>query len=113
MTTTWEGVSGKQYIYMTFELLHEPPKDTTGNYIFAKQSSSGTWSAVYVGQGNLRDRYDAALQEGCVTDKDATHYHYHTDNQSSETDRLREESDIIEGNSECKASRGGCNGTDP
>ena len=111
MITTWKGKSGEQYTYRTFELPHEPPEDTKGNYIFAEQLN-GTWLAVYVGQGNLRDRYDAALQEGCVTENGATHYHCHTDNQSSVTDRRQEESDIIKGNPECKAPFG-CNGQDP
>ena len=112
MPTTWKGESGKRYIYRTFEMPHKPPEDTKGNYIFAEQLGNGTWFAIYVGQGDLRDRYNAALREGCVTEKGATHYHYHTNNQSSVVKRLREENDIIEGNPECESPLG-CNGQDP
>ena len=111
MPATWDGISGEEYEYMTFKMPHKPPKDVRGNYIFAKRVD-GVWHAVYVGQGILRQRYDAAIREGCVTRKGATHYHYHTDHRWSRSDREDEESDIIEGNLECKKPIG-CNGTDP
>lgn len=111
VTTTWIGESGEEYEYKTVNLPHRPPKDVKGNYIFAKQVG-GIWLAVYVGEGILRQRYDAALKEECVTEKGATHYHYHTDHSQSRSARREEESDIIEGNPECKAPKG-CNGTDP
>lgn len=113
---SWRGESGERYAYSEVKLPHDPP-DRTGNYIFAKRKLDDKgefqyWLAVYVGEGNLRDRYNAAIREGCVTDKSATHYHYHTKNENLPYSRKKEESDIIEGNPECKHPRG-CNGVDP
>ena len=108
---SWRGESGTHYQFGEHQLPHNPP-DRTGNYIFAKRHPNGYWLAVYVGEGNLRDRYNAAIKEGCVTRKEATHYHFHTRNENLPYTRGKEESDIIEGNTECKHPRG-CNGVDP
>ena len=53
-----------------------PSSGQHGNYIFAKAVNS-VWQPVYIGQGDLQARYNAALREGCVTSKGATHYHEH------------------------------------
>ena len=107
-TTTWRGASGKTYTYYIDKLPWRPKADQDGNYIFAKKIN-GVWHAVYVGQGDLQDRYDAALKEGCVTRKNSTHYHRHLNNDTSA--RRAEEDDIIAGNPECKWPNG-CNGHD-
>ena len=83
-----------------------------GNYIFAKQLL-GVWQAIYVGQGNLRARYNAAIRERCVLRKGATHYHFRIDEFPAEHLRILEEQDIIEGNPKCKEENGGCNGVGP
>ena len=106
-----EGRERKKYEYDVFSIDARPPRNDEGNYIFARRGifNSAVWMAVYVGQGKLQDRYDAAIGEGCVQKKRATHYHRHYN--SSKADRLSEEKDIIEGNDACKAPRG-CNGQD-
>ena len=106
-SATWFGESNKKYRYRVTRISARPTTNESGNYIFSKINPRGWWDAVYVGQGKLRDRYDAALQEGCVTKKNATHYHSHLNAWYS--DRTEEESDIIKGNTECKHPRG-CNG---
>ena len=110
-TADWRGQSGKTYSYQVHDLNQRPTADEEGNYIFAKcvDYVDYAWKAVYVGQGNLQDRYDAAIKEGCVTRKGATHYHSHP---NSNTDsRQEEEQDIIKGNPECQWPDG-CNGHD-
>ena len=107
-TVNWRGSSGVEYKYTVHELPWRPDEGQIGNYIFAKKLGS-FWNAVYVGQGDLRERYDAALDEGCVTSKSATHYHGHLN--SNSVNRRNEERDIIAGNSECKWPKG-CNGHD-
>ena len=107
MNALWTGNSGAQYEYTVHELPWQPPA-YTGNYIFAKQVN-GIWHAVYIGQGDLQDRYAAAMREGCVTEKGATHYHEHLN--YDETARWGEERDLITGNPECKQPNG-CNGRD-
>ena len=59
----WRGDSGCLYTYNVEPMPFTPPLNVDGNYIFAKQIS-GIWYAVYVGQGNLRNRYKAAIDEG-------------------------------------------------
>ena len=107
-TINWKGASGSTYTYYIHKLPYRPSDEHDGNYIFAKLSGR-TWLAVYIGQGHLQSRYDAALEEGCVTDKGATHYHVHT--ASSEAARTAEERDLIVGNPECNWPKG-CNGHD-
>ena len=58
----------------------------------------------------VRDRYDAAVREGCVTRKGATHFHWHLN--GSEAARKIEERELIAEHPECQ-SRSGCNGQDP
>ena len=107
-TINWYGSSRAEYEYTVHELPCRPKEGQDGNYIFAKESGS-FWKAVYVGQGDLQQRYDAALHEKCVTSKSATHYHFHLNSDSVK--RRNEERDIIAGNSECKWPTG-CNGHD-
>ncbi len=101
---TWQGKSGSKYRYNVHEISWRPSKDQDGNYVFAKLEGD-IWYAVYVGQGDLQSRYDAALDEGCVTRKGATHYHAHLNNDKDA--RIDEEKDIINGNPECKWPVGG------
>ena len=107
-TINWRGASGQTYTYYIHELPWRPADKHDGNYIFAKQAN-GSWLAVYIGQGHVQSRYDAAMDEGCINDKGATHYHVHT--KSDEATRKAEESDLIDGNPECKWPKG-CNGHD-
>ena len=107
-TEDWKGDSGKTYRYHIQELPWRPDANQDGNYIFAKQISD-IWHAVYIGQGDLRDRYDAAKKEGCVDEKGATHYHSHLN--GNKASRTSEEKDLIAGNPECEWPTG-CNGHD-
>lgn len=102
---SWEGESGDTYSYAVVAIEDGPPNNAKGNYIFAREVWNG-YEAVYVGEGSLRDRYNAALEDGCVEDKGATHYHYHPN--AYEDGRKMEEQDIILGNPECLTSDG-CN----
>ena len=104
-SSSWPGESGRLYPYEYAPLPARPLTNAEGNYVFAKRIG-GVWFAVYVGQGKLRDRYDAAMREGCVARKSATHYHWHLN--ASGPVRELEELDIIRGNTECRAPEG-CN----
>lgn len=104
----WKGISGTEYTYEIF------PKESTfnpnqvGNYIFARQIYNG-WEAVYIGQGDLKERTQDKTHLGCATLKKFTHYHVHLNN--SELNRRYEEEDMIQGNLECLVQNGGCNKT--
>ena len=107
-TFNWRGLSGSSHTYHIKPLPWQPSEGQDGNYIFAKMVN-GVWHAVYIGEGVLRQRYDAAHHEGCVTERGATHYHVHMN--SNKAARKQEESDLIAGNSECQWPNG-CNGHD-
>ena len=101
----WLGASGHEYKYFVHDLDFEPDENQDGNYVFAESTVDG-WRAVYVGQGDLKDRKAAALNEGCVTRKGATHFHCHLN--GSQPDRLKEEGDVLNGNPEAFEPNG-CN----
>ena len=103
----WTGLSAQKYTYYMHQLPWRPSADQTGNYIFAKVVNEVVWNAVYIGQGILQDRYDAALDEGCVSSKGATHYHEHLNGDADA--RRSEEQDLIDGRPECHWPTG-CNG---
>ena len=107
-TVDWPGYSGKTYRYHVEKVDWRPNSGQNGNYIFAKVVD-GVWNAVYVGQGDLQDRYDAAIKEGCVVTNGATHYHAHLN--ADKDARQAEETDVIDGNPECSWPLG-CNGHD-
>lgn len=111
MQVTWIGISGKAYSYELVPLHAAAPPPSKGNYIFSNERPEPK-EAVYVGEGHLPDRYAAALKEGCIILRGATHYSYHTRNAHDEAARKKEELDIIDGNPECLAPTG-CNGQGP
>lgn len=94
-TINWTGQSGKTYTH------HIHPIDTTfkeapGNYLYAKESSPGRWSPLYIGQTkNLSDRLSNHEKENCARRQGATHIHAHI-NSNGEAARLVEEKDLID-----------------
>ena len=103
----WTGKSGTQYTFTIYS------KDTIfdeidGNYIFAKKTTK-VWYAVYIGEGDLKTRTQDEEHLKCAEQKGFTHYHVHVTN--NETARKFEETDLIQGNTECLVENGGCNKT--
>ncbi len=101
----WRGGSGQQYTYSVYDLDFVPAADQDGNYVFAKEIQNG-WEAVYIGQGDMKTRRAAHLNEGCVTRNGATHFHGHLNR--TESAGLAEESDMLDGNPEAYEPTG-CN----
>jgi len=48
-TILWSGASNKQYKYWIYDV-NTSFKDEPGNYIYAKESSPGRWSPIYIGE---------------------------------------------------------------
>jgi hypothetical protein len=93
-TIKWPGKSGKTYQYWIYPL---PPNFSSepGNYIFAKQTSPGKWTPVYIGQtDDLSERFDDHHKMPCIKSHGATHIHAHK-NTNGETTRKAEEADLI------------------
>ena len=70
-------------------------KDAPGNYIYAKETSPGTWRPLYIGQtGSLRKRLASHEKEISATRWGATHIHVHLSSQDDDVRQL-EEADLI------------------
>lgn len=93
---TWTGSSGRKYKYRSYPL-GTSFTEVPGNYIYAKQTTPGRWSACYIGQtDNLGQRLADHEKESCAKRYGATHIHVHR-NDSGESTRKAEEKDLILG----------------
>jgi len=92
-TIIWVGASGKKYKYWIYAIGTEFSA-VAANYIFAKETSTGKYSPIYIGQtGDLSERFDSHHKMSCIKSYGATHIHSHTN--VNEQDRLDEEADLI------------------
>jgi hypothetical protein len=82
----WIGISGESYVFGVFPINTNFTPSIDGNYIFAKQLQDG-WHAVYIGEGDIKDRTEDHIHEGCVVEKGATHIHVHPNNNKNERKR--------------------------
>ena len=102
---TWHGMSGKQWKYFVYPLPYSFAAKQKGNYIFAKISDGG-WAAIYIGEGDLKERVSNPDQGDCITSKGATHIHVRLN--ADEQSRKDQEGDLLAGNSEAYVPIG-CN----
>lgn len=94
ITIHWTGQSGRAYTHY-IHTISTTFKDAPGNYVFARESSPGRWTPVYIGQTkSLSDRLSNHEKEECARRRGATHVHAHV-NSSGEAARLAEERDLI------------------
>ena len=92
---TWNGASGKKYIYEIYARHPKISPNEAGNYIYAKLDEHRRWIPIYVGQGNLTQR--ATTDRGrllCIDGKGATHVHLHVNFKKG--DRLSEQQDLLD-----------------
>lgn len=93
-TCNWNGASGTSYKYYVYELPHSFNDDQNGNYIYTKINNNNKWVPIYIGQGDLGDRVGPSHHKAdCISSKGATHVHVHLN--STEKNRLSEESDLL------------------
>lgn len=65
--STWTGESGKKYEFADYDLDTVFNENVEGNYIFAKLGvNPGRITAIYIGEGMLKDRIEFRLNEGRV-----------------------------------------------
>ena len=89
----WTGASGKKYLYNIYPI-DTSWNDVPGNYIFAKETSSRNWKAVYIGETeSFKDRLPNHNELSCVHRNGGTHIHVHVNKDSSA--RLDEEADLL------------------
>ena len=105
-TYNWKGYSGKIFTYFTYRLPVDFNLNQPGNYIFSRQNTQGNWLLIFIGQGDLNDRINYYHQIECIRQKGSTYFHCHTN--STENDRLEEESDLLDNHSQSYQPTG-CN----
>lgn len=106
-SVTWNGASGKGYIYWVYSIPASFNPRQNGNYIYTRIVNN-MWIPLYIGQGDLSERtnIDNHHQSRCLKSKGATHVHVHLND--SEVDRTAEEKDLLAGHSEASQPTG-CN----
>lgn len=68
--STWIGASGKKYTFTDHSLDTVFDENIKGNYIFAKPSNiPNRLTAVYIGEGELKDRIEFRINEMEVLSK--------------------------------------------
>lgn len=93
-TINWPGASRNEYKYWIYPI-GTNFKDEPGNYIFAKQTSSGQWTPTYIGETqSLQDRLPNHEKLPCVTRNGVTHIHTHITSGGQQA-RLAEETDLL------------------
>ena len=93
-TIMWPGASGKEYRYWIYPI-GTTFEDTPGNYLFAKESSPGRWTPIYIGETeSLSDRLSNHDKMPCINRHGGTHIHTHTTFGSQDV-RRAEESDLL------------------
>lgn len=94
-TILWSGASNKQYKYWIYDV-NTSFKDEPGNYIYAKESSPGRWSPIYIGETeSLEDRLSNHPKLPCIRRHGGTHVHVHISSSDEEV-RRAEEADLLE-----------------
>lgn len=94
-TIDWGGKSGKAYRHWIYDIGTQLKK-AAGNYVFARETTPGKLSPIYVGQtGDLSERFDNHHKMPCIRRSGATHITAHTID-AGEAARRAEETDIIE-----------------
>ena len=92
-TIRWQGASGNSYRYWIYPIGHSL-KTEGGNYIFARETESGRYTPIYIGEtGDLSDRFDNHHKAECIGNEGATHIHARLN--SKHQDRLDEEADLV------------------
>ena len=93
-TINWPGASGTQYKYWIYPI-GTTFRDEPGNYIFAKRTSSGKWTPVYIGETqSLGDRLPNHEKLPCVKRTGGTHVHAQITSGGQQA-RLAEEADLL------------------
>lgn len=94
-TILWPGALGKKYEYRIYPI-DTTFKDVPGNYIYAKETSSGTWTPIYIGETeSLKDRLSNHEKMPCVKRNGGTHVHVHQSSSDAAV-RRAEESDLLD-----------------
>jgi hypothetical protein len=92
----WTGASGKKYEYEIYPI-GTNWNDVPGNYIFARESTTNRWQAIYIGETeSFKDRLPNHNELPCIRRNGGTHIHAHVNRDSRA--RLDEEADLLANN---------------
>jgi hypothetical protein len=101
----WPGTQGRTYPFNVYPILTAFAANQLGNYIFAKLIGNA-WHAVYIGEGDIKERTECHKREEKVHQMGATHIHVMLND--NEKNRCSIESDLLVANPEAYHPRG-CN----
>ena len=91
-TITWEGANAPYEIHPIGTDFNPNP----GNYVFAKQTTPGSWLPIYAGEtSDLSERFDSHHAMPCILENGGTHITVRI-NQDGEQARRDEERRIRE-----------------
>jgi predicted GIY-YIG superfamily endonuclease len=95
----WRGQSGRSYRYWFHSSIAPPSADlkkVAGNYMYVRQTRTGGWLPVYIGQADdVSARLPSHERLADAKKADATHLMTHTATSGEQT-RLDEERDLIQ-----------------
>lgn len=90
----WAGESGRRYGYWIHPIDVQFRK-IAGNVIFARQTETGEWTPLYIGETRDFDEgFAPPEREACARGQGATHVHVHFSSPSWQI-RKAEEEDLI------------------
>jgi hypothetical protein len=93
-TIIWAGASGERYVYW-ISPIDSSFKDEAANYIFAKETTPGRWTPIYIGETeNLRERLSNHEKMWCIRRHGGTHVHAHV-TAGGQSVRRKEEADLV------------------
>ncbi len=92
-TIIWNGKSKTEYRYDIYPINQEF-NDVPANYVFMKKLENGNFRSIYFGKTNdIFTRFDNHHAMPCIKKNGATHIGIHQN--SRETDRTKEEEDLL------------------
>jgi hypothetical protein len=108
----WPTVNGKSLEFIGYPINTNFVVNQFGNYIFSKfNNNTNTWYALYIGEGDIKQRVSEHIKNNDVIKKGATHIYVRLNN--NEKGRFDDETDLLIGNPEayipigCNVKKGG------
>jgi len=93
-TIMWEGASGTEYKYWTYDIGYNNFDPVPANYTFAKETKPKTHSPIYIGETeDISERFDYHHKIDCIKRNGATHIHAHKSSDNKNV-RVAEEQDL-------------------
>ncbi|MCY4555137.1 MAG: GIY-YIG nuclease family protein [Chloroflexi bacterium] len=95
-TITWPGKGSRKHKFTLYDIGTDF-RAIGACYIFTKESTSGKWTAIYVGQtSDLSERFDNHHAMPCIKKNGATHICVYTEGMRDAVERRKLERELID-----------------